>query len=92
MFTPQVLKIRKMHKNFKLTWEYKCINLKFGKYGLKAMDFGRLQPCHLETIRKLINRETKKAAKIWYRVFPNVSVTKKPNEVRMGKGKGNHAY
>ena len=62
--------------------------LDFGSYGLKAMDRGRLTARQIEAARRAITRHMKRAGRVWIRVFPDVPVSKKPAEVRMGSGKG----
>ena len=66
--------------------------LAFGTYGLKALEYERLQSKQIEASRRCIARSMKRAGKIWIRVFPQIPVTDKPAEVRMGKGKGAVAY
>ena len=63
-------------------------NLDFGSYGLKAMEPDRLTARQIEAARRAITRYMKRAGRVWIRVFPDVPVSKKPAEVRMGKGKG----
>ena len=60
----------------------------FGEYGLKAVGRGRLTARQIEAARRAITRHMKRAGRVWIRVFPDVPVSKKPIEVRMGKGKG----
>src|SRR5580704_1074002 len=62
--------------------------LNFGEYGLKAMAPERLNAREIEACRRAITREMKRAGRVWIRVFPDVPVSKKPAEVRMGAGKG----
>ena len=64
------------------------VTLAFGEYGLKSMDRGWIKAVQLEACRVAINRHLKRKGKVWIRVFPDKSVTKKPLETRMGKGKG----
>jgi large subunit ribosomal protein L16 len=64
----------------------------FGEFGLKAMERGRLTARQIESARRAMTRHVKRGGKIWIRIFPDVPVTKKPIEVRMGKGKGNVEY
>jgi len=64
------------------------VNLDFGKYGLKALKPGNLSSRQIEAARKAITHHTKRGGKLWIRVFPSKPITKKPNEVGMGKGKG----
>jgi len=87
---PQNLKFQKYYKKryFKGI-ELRSNKLKFGYFGLKALNSGILTFKHLESGRKTINQILKRSGKIWIRVFPSLFMTKKPIEVRMGKGKGN---
>ena len=62
--------------------------LAFGSFGLKAIECGRLKSKQIEAGRRCVTRVMKRLGKLWIRVFPDVPVTKKPAEVRMGKGKG----
>lgn len=64
------------------------MNLDFGAFGLKAMEPERVTARQIEAARRAITREMKRAGRVWIRIFPDVPVTKKPTEVRMGKGKG----
>ncbi len=66
--------------------------LNFGNYGMKAVTTGRITARQIEAARRAITRHTKRAGKVWIRVFPDVPVTGKPAEVRMGKGKGSPEY
>jgi large subunit ribosomal protein L16 len=63
-------------------------DLTFGSYGLKALEPDRVTARQIEAARRAITREMKRAGRVWIRVFPDVPVSKKPTEVRMGKGKG----
>lgn len=87
---PQNYKYGKMHKKrfFKGT-QHRSITLKFGYYGLKATSAGLLSFKQIEAGRRAINQKLKRSGKIWIRIFPSLSLTSKPIEVRMGKGKGN---
>ena len=67
-------------------------NLDFGAYGLKAMEPARLTARQIEAARRAITRHMKRAGRVWIRVFPDVPVSKKPAEVRMGSGKGSPEY
>ena len=62
--------------------------LTFGSYGLKSLEPERVTARQIEAARRAITREMKRAGRVWIRVFPDVPVSKKPTEVRMGKGKG----
>lgn len=64
----------------------------FGEYGLKAIDRGRITARQIEAARKAMTRHIKREGKIWIRIFPDKPITKKPLEVRQGKGKGNVEY
>jgi|TARA_R110002096_G_scaffold48658_1_gene128872 large subunit ribosomal protein L16 len=64
----------------------------FGDFGLKAVGRGRLTARQIEAARRAMTRHVKRGGKIWIRIFPDVPVTKKPLEVRQGKGKGNVEY
>ena len=86
---PQNTKYKKLYKKrFFKGIEYRANDLKFGYYGLKSLSSGILNFKHLEAGRKAINQILKRSGKIWIRVFPTLPLTKKPIEVRMGKGKG----
>ncbi len=63
-------------------------NLNFGSHGLKAVEPERLTARQIEAARRAITREMKRAGRVWIRIFPDVPVSKKPTEVRMGSGKG----
>ena len=67
-------------------------DVSFGEYGLKATERGRLTARQIEAARRAMTRHIKRGGKIWIRVFPDKPVTKKPLEVRQGKGKGNVEY
>ena len=69
--------------------ETQSINLKFGLLGIQALQKCKITNKQLESIRRTISNKTKRQAKIWFRIFPDTPITKKPTEVRMGKGKGN---
>ena len=66
--------------------------LNFGAYGMKAMTPGRITARQIEAARRAITRHMKRVGKVWIRIFPDVPVTGKPAEVRMGKGKGSPEY
>ena len=67
-------------------------NVSFGEYALKSTDRGRMTARQIEAARRTITRYVKRGGKLWIRVFPDVPITKKPIEVRQGKGKGNVEY
>ena len=64
----------------------------FGEYGLKAVSRGRITARQIESARRALTRHIKRGGKVWIRIFPDVPITKKPLEVRQGKGKGNVEY
>ena len=67
-------------------------SLAYGDFGIKAMDRGWIRNTQIEACRVVINRQMKRKGKLWIRIFPDKPVTKKPIEVRMGKGKGNPEF
>ena len=93
MFIPQKSKFKKQQKGKLCNRISHSVTefdqLSFGSVGLKALSFGNLTSKQIETIRQSINKTVKKAGKIIMNVFPGIPVSKKPIEVRMGKGKGN---
>jgi len=68
--------------------EYRSNILKFGVFGLKALESGCISARQIEAARQAINRKIKRNGRVWVRIFPDLSITSKPIEVRMGKGKG----
>ena len=88
MLQPTRSKFRKAHKG-RIHGTAKAGNeLNFGQYGLKAMEPDRVSARQIEAARRALTRHMKRAGRVWIRVFPDVPVSKKPIEVRMGKGKG----
>ena len=88
MLQPQKPKFRKQHKGRIHGKAQSGSTLNFGSYGLKARTPGRIQARQIEAARRAITREMQREGRVWIRIFPDVPVTKKPAEVRMGKGKG----
>lgn len=90
MLQPKKTKHRKMHKAKGRTngLAYRGSDLAFGDYGLKAMAAARITARQIEAARVAITRHIKRGGRVWIRIFPDLSYTKKPAEVRMGKGKG----
>ena len=88
MLSPKRTKFQKYQKN--VTWKTKQNNqkLSFGKYGIKSSSCWRLPARTIEAVRRVITRKLKRHGKVWICIFPDIPVTKKPAEVRMGKGKG----
>jgi len=92
MLSPQKTKFRKqfkgrIHGNAKGSY-----SLNYGSFGLKALQPERITSRQIESARKAITRHLKRAGKMWIRIFPDVPVSKKPAEVRMGKGKGANEF
>ena len=88
MLSPKRTKYRKQFKGRISGAAKGGFNLDFGSYGLKAMEPDRLTARQIEAARRAITRHMKRAGRVWIRVFPDVPVSKKPAEVRMGSGKG----
>ena len=88
MLQPKRTKFRKAHKGRIHGNAKGGTTLNFGEVGLKAMEPDRLTARQIEAARRAIARHTKRAGRLWTRVFPDLPVTKKPAEVRMGSGKG----
>ena len=88
MLSPKRTKFRKQFKG-RIKGDSKGgTALNFGAFGLKAMEPERITARQIEAARRAISRHMKRAGRLWIRIFPDVPVTQKPNEVRMGKGKG----
>lgn len=88
MHAPRKTKYKKTQKGKLVKLEFKTTDLKFGTVGLKAAEAGILNSRQIEAARQSIARKTKRKAKIWIRIFPDLPITSKPTGVRMGKGKG----
>src|SRR5471032_271876 len=88
MLSPKRTKFRKQFKGRIHGAAKAGTQLNFGAYGLKALEPERLNAREIEAARRAITREMKRAGRVWIRVFPDVPVSKKPAEVRMGSGKG----
>ena len=88
MLQPAKPKFRKQHKGRIHGKTQSGSKLNFGGYGLKATSPGRIKARQIEAARRAITREMQREGRVWIRIFPDVPVTKKPAEVRMGKGKG----
>ena len=85
---PKRVKYRKLQKGQRRGVATTGADLSFGEFGLKSLDNGWLKNTQIEAARVIIARQLHKGGKLWIRVFPDKSITKKPAEVRMGKGKG----
>ena len=88
MLIPKRTKFRKMMRGKNRGISHRGAELSFGEFGLKAMDRGFVSSRQIESARKAITGATKRGGKMWIRIFPAKPITKKPLEVRMGKGKG----
>jgi len=92
MLQPKRTKFRKQHKGRNRGLAQRGSKVSFGEYGLRAVGRGRLTARQLEAGRRALTRHVKRGGKIWIRVFPDKPITKKPLEVRQGKGKGAVEY
>ncbi len=92
MLQPKRTKFRKAHKGRIHGLAKGGALLNFGAFGLKAMEPERVTARQIEATRRAITRAMKRAGRVWIRVFPDVPVSKKPTEVRMGKGKGSPEF
>ncbi|WP_455367075.1 50S ribosomal protein L16 [Kaarinaea lacus] len=92
MLQPKRTKFRKQHKGKNRGLAVRGSSVSFGEYGLKATGRGRITARQIEASRRALTRHVKRGGKIWIRVFPDKPITKKPLEVRMGKGKGSVEY
>ncbi|MBS1269891.1 MAG: 50S ribosomal protein L16 [Gammaproteobacteria bacterium] len=92
MLQPKRTKFRKRQKGRNRGLASRGNEIGFGEYGLKAAARGRITARQIEAARRALTRHIKRGGKIWIRVFPDKPVSKKPLEVRMGKGKGNPEY
>ena len=92
MLQPKKTKYRKQQKGKLRGFATSGAKVSFGEYGLKAITRGRVTARQIEAARRAMTRHIKRGGKVWIRIFPDVPITKKPVEVRMGKGKGNVEY
>ncbi|MDD4915041.1 MAG: 50S ribosomal protein L16 [Methylococcales bacterium] len=92
MLQPKRTKFRKQHTGRNNGTALRGSSVSFGEYGLKSISRGRMTARQIESARRAISRHVKRGGKIWIRIFPDKPVTKKPLEVRMGKGKGSVEY
>ena len=92
MLQPKRTKFRKQHKGRNRGLAQSGSKVSFGEYGLKATTRGRMTARQIEAARRTITRTVKRGGRLYIRVFPDKPVSKKPLEVRMGKGKGNVEY
>lgn len=92
MLQPKRTKFRKQQKGRNRGLAQRGSRVSFGEYGLKAVGRGRMTARQIEAARRAITRKVRRGAKLWIRVFPDKPITKKPLEVRQGKGKGSVEY
>ncbi|MCF8474244.1 MAG: 50S ribosomal protein L16 [Emcibacter sp.] len=92
MLQPKKTRFRKAHKGRIKGAAKGGTSLTFGSCGLKALEPERITARQIEAARRAMTRHIKRQGKVWIRIFPDVPVSKKPNEVRMGKGKGSIEY
>ena len=92
MLQPKRTKYRKQFKGRNRGLAYRGSTVAFGDYGLKATERGLLTARQIEAARRAMTRFIKRGGKVWIRIFPDKPITKKPLEVRQGKGKGNVEY
>jgi large subunit ribosomal protein L16 len=88
MLQPMKTKFRKAHKGRIRGLATSGVSLSFGEYGLKALEPDRVTARQIEAARRAMTRHMKRSGRVWIRIFPDVPVSKKPLEVRMGSGKG----
>jgi large subunit ribosomal protein L16 len=89
MLQPMRTKFRKAHKGRIRGFASSAVDLAFGQYGLKAVEPERITARQIEAARRALTRHMKRSGRVWIRMYPDVPVSKKPLEVRMGSGKGN---
>ena len=92
MLSPKKTKFRKAHKGRIHGNAKGGTDLTFGAYGMKALEPERITAKQIEAVRRTIQRRVKRAGRLWIRIFPDVPVSSKPAEVRMGKGKGSPEF
>lgn len=88
MLSPKKMKWRKQRKGRITGQAQKGADVSFGDFALKTLEPGRISARQIESARRAIQRSVKRGGKLWIRIFPDKPITKKPAEVRMGKGKG----
>lgn len=89
---PKKVKYKKVRKGRLKQLEFKSNKLKFGTLGIKSQSSALISARQIEAARRAITRTIKRKGKLWIRIFPNLAITAKPNESRMGKGKGSVSY
>ena len=88
MLRPKQTKYRKWRKYPIKNIEHHSKDVKFGSFGLRAIEGSHVTAKQIEATRRIITRKLKRSGKVWIRIFPHIPITSKPIEVRMGKGKG----
>lgn len=88
MLSPKKVKFRKQQRGRMKGMAHRGSSLNYGYYGLQALESGYISSRQIESARIAMTRRVKRGGKIWIRIFPDKPITKKPAEVRMGKGKG----
>jgi len=92
MMQPKRTKFRKQFKGHNRGIANRGSSVSFGEFGLKSVGRGRITARQIEAARRAMTRHVKRGGKVWIRIFPDKPITKKPLEVRQGKGKGNVEY
>ncbi len=92
MLMPKKIKYRKQHRGHRRGKALRGATVSFGEYGLQALEPAWITARQIEAARVAMTRHVKRGGKIWIRMFPDKPATKKPAEVRMGKGKGNPEF
>ena len=92
LLLPKRSKYKKVKKGKLSKYEFKSNTLKFGTIGLKSRESGIISARQIESARQAIVRKINRKGKMWVRIFPDLPITNKPKEVRMGKGKGSVAF
>jgi large subunit ribosomal protein L16 len=92
MLQPKRTKYRKQFKGRNRGTASRGNKVSFGEFGLKALEHGRITSRQIEAARRALSRHVKRGGKVWIRIFPDKPISKKPLEVRQGKGKGNVEY
>lgn len=92
MLQPKRTKFRKQFKGRNRGVATRGNKVSFGEFGLKATELGRITSRQIESARRALSRHVKRGGKVWIRIFPDKPISKKPLEVRQGKGKGNVEY
>ena len=92
MLAPKRTQYRKYQKGTLKNIAHNLNGLQFGQYGLKSCHSGVMSAKTIEAVRRCIRRDLKRVGYLWIRIFPDIPVTRKPAEVRMGKGKGNLSF